>query len=220
MRFLQRFLQKIRFNNPARLVMDALVKMGIRISPFYFVIEGLSRLIPEFESDKFCNFRIDYLTEKDIKQIASDFQEREGISEEKLLKRFRRGAKCLGAKKDGKIAAYTWLNTDECEFSGYPFLLNEDEAYLFDAYTLIQYRGEKIAQYLRYQCYKELKKLGKTKLYSISEVFNKQSINFKKRLNARFIFFGFYICIFRKWKFTLRLNNFLNERVKLKEEYV
>lgn len=220
MLFSQKLAQKIRYNNPIRLVIDALVKIGIKISPFYFVIEGLNQHIPEFESDKFCNFRIDYLTEKDIKQIAADFQERELISEEKLIKRFRSGAKCLGVKKDGEIAAYTWLNVNKCEFSGYPFLLNKDEAYLFDAYTLIKYRGEKIAQYLRYQCYKELKKLGKTKLYSISEVFNKQSINFKKKLNARFIFFGFYICIFRKWKFTLRLNSFLNGRVKLKEEYV
>lgn len=219
MRFLQRFAQKIRYNNPARLVTDALTKVGVRISPFYLVVEGLSQIIPEFEQDKFCDFTIDFLTEKDIEQIVSDFREKGVISEEKLLKRFRNGAKCLGAKKNGKIAAYTWFNTDKCEFSGCPFLLNRDEAYLFDAYTLVKYRGEKIAQYLRYRCYKELKSLGKTRLYSISEAFNRQSMNFKKRLNARFIFFGFYISIFRKWEFTIRLNRFLNERIKPKEEY-
>ncbi len=86
--------------------------------------------------------------------------------------------------------------------------LEENEAYLFDAYTLLSFRGQGLAPYVRYQCYKELRKMEKTRLYSISLSFNRQSINFKKKLNAKFIQLSLFVSIFQKWRFTLPLKTY------------
>ncbi len=210
--YLHRLSQKIRYNNIFRLLFDLLGKIGIKISPFYLVVEGLSRDIPEFESDLFKSYKFEYFDSKDIAAIAA-LKERY-FKEEELLKRLENGSKCLGLKKDGEIAAFTWFNLNQCPYGGYSFILKENEAYLFDAYTLLKYRGMKIAPFIRYQCYKELKKQSRTTLYSISEMLNKQSINFKKKLGARFVLMGIYIRFFNKWKFSFPVRHLIPQ-----EEY-
>lgn len=65
------------------------------------------------------------------------------------------------------------------------FRLKEDEAYLNFMYTYNEFRGQNLAPYLRYHCYKMLEKENKLKLYSISEYFNKPAINFKEKLKAK-----------------------------------
>ena len=102
-----------------------------------------------------------------------------------------------GLKKDGEIAAFTWFNLNQCPYGGYSFILKENEAYLFDAYTLLKYRGMKIAPFIRYQCYKELKKQSRTTLYSISEMLNKQSINFKEKIRCQVCTDGYIYKIFQ-----------------------
>jgi|SRR3990172_13293132 len=211
--YLQQLSQKIKYNNVIRLFHDGLVKIGIKFSFFYLVVEGLHRDIPEYELNQFPDYSVEFLGEIDIAVISS-IQERQYLGE-KLLQRFKNGCVCLGVKKDGDIAAFTWFNTYECTYEGYRFTLKENEAYLFDSYTLIEHRGKKIAPFIRYQSYKELKKLGKTTLYSISELVNKQSINFKKKLDARFVLLSLYISLFKKWEFSIPLKRLIPE-----DEYV
>ena len=93
--YLHRLSQKIRYNNIFRLLFDLLGKIGIKISPFYLVVEGLSRDIPEFESDLFRRHKFEYFDSKDIAAIAA-LKERY-FKEEELLKRLENGSKCLGS---------------------------------------------------------------------------------------------------------------------------
>jgi hypothetical protein len=205
MGFIQQLSYKIRYKSLVRLFHDSLMKLGIKISFFYLVEEALRNDNPEFELNKFPGYTVEYLGEDDLILISSLKERPYPI--EKFLQKLKNGCKCLGVKKDNNLVAFTWFDINNCTYEGYPFTLKENEAYLFDAYTLIEYRGKKIAPFTRYQCYKELNRLGKTIFYSISEILNKQSINFKKKLDARFILLGLYIRLFNKIKLSIPLRN-------------
>lgn len=193
--------QKIRYNNWIRLIHDGLVRIGIKISPFYLVEEGGSASNPPFELAASTDYSVGFLGEADMKEIAAIPLRK--LSEQNLLDRIKNGCKCLGVKKNKKLVAFTWFNLKECPYQGFKFALSENEAYLFDAYTLREYRGNNIAPLMRYMSYRELEKIGRTRLYSISECINSQSIKFKKKLNARFVYLGVWISFFRKWDITI-----------------
>ncbi len=206
MYYLKRMWLKARYSSPLRLIFDGLGRIGIRINPYYVVLEGLfNGSLPHLETG-FDEYDIGFLGPQDMKAIAAI--PGRNISEEKLILKLRENKKCFGLKYRGELAAFTWCDLDEYNFGDYRFSLKKNEAYLFDAYTLMSFRGKRIAPYLRYQCYKELTKLGRNKLYSISDYFNTPSIRFKKKLNARFLELGLFIELFKKWHFSSRLKKY------------
>ena len=208
MYYLKHIWAKFKYNPFAKVVLDGLSKMGIRISPYYIVLEGLfDRSLPDFERG-FEEYEIGFLGTEDMGEIAAIPGPDRPFSEKDLLRRLKQGKKCLGIKYRGQIVAFTWLDLAEFSYRFYRFSLKEDEAYLFDAYTLMSFRGKGIAPYVRYQCYKELAKLGRNKLYSISECFHSSSIRFKMKLNAKLLELGIYIELFNKWYFNSRLKRY------------
>jgi len=76
---------------------------------------------------------------------------------------------------------------------------------LFDLYTLISFRGRGIAPYLRYQMYKELFRLGRKRLYSISNRYNTASIRFKTKLNAKILYSGVHLELLKRWHVSSRV---------------
>jgi len=173
---------KLQYSGFTRLFFDALGRIGIKITPYYIVMEGLfNKSYPNFETG-FEEYDTGFLGPEDMKAIAAIAGRH--ISEERLLERLEKGNLCVGIKQEGDLAAFTWCNLTELTGRGKVKPLKPDEAYLFDAYTLIPFRGRGIAPFIRYQLYKEVAKLGKQKLYSISGAFNAPSLKFKKKLNA------------------------------------
>jgi hypothetical protein len=207
---LRRLKQKFKYNSLFRILHDGLVKTGLKISFFYLVEEGLNLSPDKFENKEFKDYSLEFLKEENIDQICL-IPERPR-KKEILINQLRNGCSCLVFKKDDGIVGYTWFNIYVCNFNAYKFSLKENEAYLFDAYVLIKFRGKNIAPFIRYKCYKELEKLGRTRLYSISETVNKQSINFKKKLNAKFVLLALYVCLFKKWTYSKALKKFNTEK--------
>lgn len=204
--FLGRFLNKLRYSSFLRIVLDGIAKTGIRIFPYYIVLEGLfNRSLSHLESG-FDEYELCFLKPQDMKTISS--VPGRNFTEEYLLQRLQNGKKCFGVKYRGELAAFTWCDFQQCNFRWRKFLLTDDEAYLFDAYTLMSFRGKGIAPYIRYQCYKELAKAGRHRLYSISECVNTPSIKFKKKLNAKFLKLRLSIELFKKWSFDLHLKKY------------
>ena len=204
--FWDRIKNKLRYSSFFRIVLDGIAKTGIRIFPYYIVLEGLTnRDMPHLESG-FDEYELCFLSPQDMKTISSIPDK--NIPEEKLLIRLKEGKKCFGVKCKGELAAFTWCNFDWCSFKRYKFPLKDNEAYLFSAYTLMHFRGKGLAPYIRYQCYKELAKSGRHKLYSISECVNTPSIKFKKKLNAKFLELRLSIELFKKWSFDLHLKKY------------
>ncbi|HVO73538.1 MAG TPA: GNAT family N-acetyltransferase [Ignavibacteriaceae bacterium] len=201
-----RLKQKIKYNGLLRILHDGFIKTGLKISPFYLVEEKLCGEMPELEMDQFPDYDLKFLEPDEILDLG---QIREDpLSKQKLAELIDKGCLCLCLKKNGYIVAYTWIDPCECKYGSYKLRMKENEACLFGVYTLMEHRGKNLAPFIRYQCYKELNKLGKTTFYSISEAINNQSISFKKKLGAKFVLIGLNICLLKKLKFTLPLKRF------------
>ena len=206
MSYIKRLLQKIRDNSILRILHDGLVKIGINISLFYLVEEGLHLQIVPVVFNEFTGYKVEFLNEDEL-NIIMDIPEKT-YKKEFLIKRFKRGSKCLLIKKNDKVIGYTWFNLYACNTPFFKFSLKENEAYLFDAYVLMEYRGKRIAPFIRYQCYKELHKLNRTVFYSISDYLNNQSIRFKEKLNAKFLSLTLYVNLFNKFTFKRLIKKF------------
>lgn len=183
-----------------------LYRLGININPFYLVLERQSETdIPELK-DNLEDYRFEFLTSEDIITISQTDLIR---GEETDFKKWvDQGWKCLVAKHQGKVVAYTWIDLEECHFIGDRFRLKDNEAYLFNMYTANSFRGKNIAAYLRYETYKALKEMGRDTCYSISELANKPSIKFKQKLGAKFLKKSLYIELFKKIRLRIPLKTY------------
>ncbi len=197
---------KIRYGLVIQEVLVRLERIGIRIIPFYVCLEGSSnRRLPQLETG-FDEYDIGFLEPQDMKIIAAI--PRRNISEEKLLLMLKEGKKCFGVKYKGELVAFTWCDLEECNSDYYRFSLKENVAYLFVAFTLMTYRGRGIAPYMRYQIYKELAKLQRERIYTITDFFNSSSLRFKKKLNSRLLELILFVKLFNRKQFNLRLKKY------------
>jgi hypothetical protein len=204
--YLQSLWLKFRYSNPLRLFFDALARVGVLIQPYYLIREGLFGNIPEGIEKRMDGFETGYLGPEDMKIIAAI--PGRNLSEENLLRLLEEGKRCFGARREGELAAFTWFDLESLDKGRIGRPLKGDEAYLFDAYTLIPFRGMGIAPLIRYLVYLELEKLGKKKLYSISLYFNTPAVRFKKKLRARILELWLYIRLFRKWRWNFRVKGY------------
>lgn len=176
-------------------------RFGIVVAPYHWVQEGedlgpLEKLYDTKEGFTFSQFG-----REEIKAIAAGNSW--AYTEEELLAWLGQGRRCIGATFRGEIAAFMWIDCDECNCRYFRFKLEPNEAYLFDMFTMKPYRGRGLAPFLRYQGYKILRGLGRDTLYSYSDCFNAPSINFKKKLNARFLKTGLYLELFGRHRWNL-----------------
>jgi GNAT superfamily N-acetyltransferase len=130
------------------------------------------------------------------------------FSEEDLLKRLEEGKKCLGMKHRNELVGFTWIAYETYGYRNRQIPLKANEAYLFDAYTLEDYRGKGIAPYLRYRVYMYLAELGRNRFYSVTEYLNVTSIRFKEKLGARSKELYLYVQLFKNLQFYLPIKKF------------
>ncbi len=199
MSYLIHLRDKVRYSPLPRIFVDGLDKLGIHIFLIYLIREGITGSIPRQQQDGLKGYEVGFLEAKDIAEMAQIPYR--PVSYEELLNRLQDEHLCLGAKCDGRLVAFTWCNLIRCKSEGVSFPLNKDEAYLFDAYTAPELRGQGLAPALRYRLYEELARMGRTKLYSITERFNAPALRFKLKLGAEILNSGWHVTFFRKWHF-------------------
>jgi GNAT superfamily N-acetyltransferase len=182
-----------------------IARKGLVVRPYYVFREGLLEGNPkDFLADS-RGYEITFLTHEDIQNL--DRIEGRIVTAQSMQDNLNRGHKCLGLKIDGKVAAFTWCLLDVFPFPPTKeYALRQNEAYLFDMYVLRAYRGHAIAPLLRYSCYEKLAKIGRTVLYSVSDVSNRPAIRFKKKLDASIMGLYLYIRIGKnlRWKVKLK----------------
>jgi GNAT superfamily N-acetyltransferase len=193
---------KVRYSPLPRIFIDGLDKLGIQIHLIYLIREGITGGVTRQQKDGLEGYEVGFLRPEDMTEMVQIPYR--PISFEELQNRLKDGNLCLGAKRDGRLMAFTWCNLTRCQSEGYSFPLNEDEAYLFDAYTASDLRGQGLAPALRYRLYEELERMGRTKLYSISDRFNAPALRFKLKLGAAILKSDWYVTLFRKWHFGPR----------------
>ena len=190
---------KFRYGLIFLVIRDYLKKLGIDITPFYWMKETIPDKIQVNLEDDLNDYEFSFFGPAEIEAVCK-LPEREFTSEEHITKIFNKGKKCYGAKYKGEIAAFTWFDLEECNTKFYPTPMKNNEAYLFDMYVLKAFRGKNLAPILRYKLYAILKELGRDTCYSVTECFNTSSRKFKEKLNAQYVFLGLYINLFKKYK--------------------
>jgi len=201
MSYLAHLRDKISYSPLPRIFIDGLDKLGIQIRLIYIIREGLRDGFSA-DQDGLKGYEIGFVKAEDLAEMAH--APYRSVRQEELQGRLNDGNLCLGAKGQGRLVAFTWCNLTRCLSEGYSFPLNDDEAYLFDAYTASDLRGKGLAPALRYRLYEELARLGRTKLYSISERFNAPALRFKLKLGAKIVKSDWYVTLFTKWHFGPR----------------
>ncbi len=100
------------------------------------------------------------------------------------------------------------IELNDFNYNREKFQLKSNEAYLFHMYTIEAHRGKNLAPYLRYQSYLMLRDMGRNKIYSITQYFNKSSKRFKKKLNARNLQLFMYIILFKKYHYHFLIKTY------------
>ena len=185
-------------------LLHALERIGIKITPYYLTIESLSPNL-QLES-KLQPVTYGFLTREEM-TLLSEYPDFPAFSKE-AEKLKDEDCRCFGMRYKEGIVAYCWSDLHECNSYFKRFKLNPDEAYLFSARTMPKYRGMNLAPVLRYNLYKQLNEIGRTKFYSITEYFNKSALNFKSKLNAKHKNLSLYISIFKIIKFNIKLREY------------
>ena len=198
--------RRLRYSGITRLLLEALGKVGINLRPFVLFREGIFDPTPQDPVAGLEDYEVKYLEANDMASLA-ELAELPGrdISGNDLQQRLLAGNRCIAFTKNGQMAAFIWCDLTNCTFQGYPFAVKSNEAYLFDAYTFLPFRGKGLAPYARYRLYMDLAKLGRDTCYSISDRLNRPSLRFKEKLKAQKLVSGIYIVLFSRWHVSLFL---------------
>ncbi|MCC6679652.1 MAG: hypothetical protein IT445_02010 [Phycisphaeraceae bacterium] len=181
-------------------MLEYLSSKGLVIRPFYFFQEQLDQAPAASKFEPPPGFELVELQPSDCGQL--DRIDHRGYTAQDLRERLARGHLGLALKHEGKVAAFTWCNFDEIQFEPCRRALDPGEAYLYDAHTLEAYRGHRLAPCLRYQSYAALKTRGCRVLYSTSDCLNRSAVQFKRKMNATFLFMAIYFELFGRCKKT------------------
>jgi hypothetical protein len=196
---------KVHYGLTLQSFRNLFIRMGIDLSPYYLFQEGIKFTETPEIKDIYTDYSCELLKAEDMKALgAINYL---GFSEDKLLKLLEAGQQCIGIKHDDEILAFMWINFTEINYKSTIIQLQGDEAYLWFMYTRESYRGKNLAPYLRFMSYNMLKKMGRNKLYSISDYFNSPAVIFKKKLDAKKLKLILFVQLFHKLphSFTLKL---------------
>ena len=129
---------------------------------------------------------------------------------EELLKRLADGNICLAIQHKKKIASFAWCDFKKCNSVTYHFALQKGQAYIFDAFTMNEYRGMGLAVKLRLHIHNYLHKKKISTIYSITEAFNYPAISMKKKTGGITILSGVHFNFFKKVDFRIKLGKHIN----------
>ena len=116
-------------------VLDSLDKLRIRIAPYHIVLEGATERPPPPRGIEVESYNFRFLGKEDLVSLVGI--PGRTISAENMLQRLRDGGMCYAAITGNDIVSFVWCNLRNCTLTSYQlFALQDNEAYLFDAFTL------------------------------------------------------------------------------------
>ena len=185
-------------------VRNTIARLGIDIMPYYWEI-GSTNIEPPQIRDDASKYQLSVFNEEELTYAQSNII---GIEHKDLIGDLRNGDTCLGIKKEGKIAIYSFIRHKDFNFRGRQFSIEPQEGYVHNTYTFEEFRGLNLAPYLRYQSYQYLKEKGTITYYSISEYLNKPTLKYKKKLSVRPLKLYLSLILFNRWSFNFELKSY------------
>ena len=101
-----------------------------------------------------------------------------------------------------------WCDPNEFNYPPNYRKLDDDEVYLFAAFSNPDYRGQGLAPLMRSAGYAALRNRGKSRFYSYTEFFNTPARRFKEQLGERNELLRLHIDLFGKWSKTMTLRRY------------
>jgi hypothetical protein len=136
---LRRILDIAVWQGPAGLAARALALVGCRVLYWYALpsLSGARRVEPTVPAA---------VAELEPSDSAAYLAFRRGATPEQFRSRFERGCRCFVARADGAIVSATWVATGRgrLETIKEDFELYPKQMYVFDSFTLPEYRGRRI----------------------------------------------------------------------------
>ena len=177
---------KIRHGMVIQYLLAKLSQLGLSVDPYFLEREYY---LPVSDLKANIKPKMPFLTTifLEPQEIDTIFEHPEHSPDKESYKihdRISDGCLCFAVKYSQEVIAYTWCDLKRCNHNPLKFELKQTEAYLFDMYTFKAYRGKNIAPFMRHQLYFHLNKMGRTDFFSVTNVFNKPSIRFKRKLGA------------------------------------
>ena len=190
-RLLAQIRYKLRYNSWSRLFVNALKRIGITILPYYVFRRDISGppKKPICEDYEFAE-----LTAKNISQIARLPMVH---SDERTYRiRLNSGQRCFGLRQDDEFCAFCWMDPDRFSFVGEGIMLQSDEVYIYDIYTIPAKRGRELAPILN-ACYTEmLRAEGIHAVLGIVDSMNRSSLNYVRKIGSRIQRKNLYLNLF------------------------
>jgi hypothetical protein len=200
-----RIINKFRYGLVLQAIRNKLARVGIEITPYYWFKAGFSDIeLPEIKG-LFSEYSVEFLDTKDLTLIG---ERARGYSGKKFLSWLKEGRFCLGLKRHDNIVSFLWINLKECTYVPRQFLLNKDEAYINDLYTIESQRGNNLAPYLVYKSYEILQTMGRDKICSVTEYFNTSAIKYKQKLKIKRLELVLFIRLFKKFHWSVKLKSY------------
>jgi len=195
----KRAINKFRYGLVLQSIRNLLTKIGIVITPYYWIKENISyTAIPEIKGS-ISEYSVEFLEEKDMRVLSENAR---GYSEAEFMTRLRDGNLCLGLKHNDEVVTFMWIFLKRCDFMPVNIPLKRNEVYVSDMYTMEPYRGKNLAVYLRYRSYPIIKEMGRDTIFSVTEYFNTSAMKYKKKLNPTNLNLVLYIKLFNKFKWS------------------
>ena len=190
---------------PARVLFGALSRMrklGVRIEPFLVVREAEESVEVPVSPE---TFRFGYLDANGIDELL---RLEPSVDREELVVWFSAGKRCYGVWDSSRLVAKMWCDLDEFSYPPNFRKLENDEAYIYAAFTDPEYRGMSLAPMMRANCYNSLRAMGRNRLYSYTDYFNTPARRFKLKLGARDECLRLHLQLFGKWSSTITLRKY------------
>ncbi|USD24815.1 hypothetical protein [Flagellimonas marinaquae] len=199
------FWNKIRYGLVLYGIRNRLAKLGLDINLLYLEQEGTFEVAEPVISKERDKYSIKSFDADEMKAVGKKY----GISNIRgLIEGFDKGQKCIGLMHENGVAAFMFTAYDQIKVGKMVLELRDKEAYLLNMFTIEGHRGRNLAPYLRYHSYDIIRKEGITKIYSITNFFNKSSLRFKKKLKATHEKLYCSITIFKKYHFSFLLKKY------------
>lgn len=178
-------VSKIRKVRSRGLVVETILRwlsrVGVKIVPYHLYLESndymdRANLMERFK--KTCDSKV--MCADDVNSFAAQ----ENLTE--LKEQFSRlriqGSSCLYVISQSRVIAYAWFNLGRCQYDHLLFDLQSDEAYAFNFWT--SKRSRWVAMFLAGAVYAHLRSLGRSRIYSVTEIFNTPAMHLRKKLHS------------------------------------
>ena len=181
-----------------------LTRFGLNIYPYYWDKEEFIHVTEPKIKDNPAPYRVVQLTIGEIGIMNKVL----GIAPGKLENDIQEGHLCLGLKHKNKIVSMVFAKTQNFIYKERNIKLNNDQAYIYNLYTLEEHRGKNLAPYLRYQLYKTLEKMGVKEIYCITGYLNKPSLKSNRKLSIWHKQLFLYVGLFKKYHWHFKLKDY------------